>query len=485
VDDLSLTAGVRKTLGAWSMDVSLVTGENSFEFLISNSANTSLGPNSPTSADAGTLSFGQTTFNLDFFTSADWGLENPVHVALGAEVRQDSYEIEAGEPASYIDGGFTDQFGGRAPAGIQVFPGFRPSNEVDEDRENVGLYGELELLFGEDLLVDVAARFEDYSDFGNNLSGKVAARYQVNDGFALRASASTGFRAPSLHQANFNNTSTQFVLVGGELVPLEVGTFRNDSPVTQALGVPELQEETSVSYSVGFTARPFSNLSITADVFRIDIEDRIVISGLFQASNPAIAPLLAPFGVNAAQFFTNAIDTETEGVDVVVAYRKSLGKDRTLSLTGAANWNETQVVGEVDTPAPLAGLGETLFDRRERAFVERGQPRELYNLSARYSHGPFSALVRLNKFGAVLTVEAPNDPSIDQVFTGKWLTDLDLSYRFANGVRLSVGANNIFDTLPDRNRDEISFNGIFPFPRRTAPFGFNGGSFYSRLSLEL
>ena len=166
----------------------------------------------------------------------------------------------------------------------------------------------------------------------------------------------------------------------------------------------------------------------------------------------------------------------------MIAWAQPIGREGSLSLTGAANWNETEVVGDVRTPDALANFGETLFDRRERAFIERGQPRQLYNIGAKYQTGPYSAQLRFNWFGAVTTVESPSNPDIDQTFSGKWLTDLDFSYTFKNGIRWSVGGNNIFDTFPDRNRSEISFNGIFTFPRRTAPFGFNGGYYYSRLS---
>ncbi len=496
VNDYSFSAGARTTVGEdWTLDANVTTGMNEFEFIISNSANTSLGTLSPTMADAGTLSFGQTTFTADLYTAVDWGLAKPTAVAVGLEFRKDEYEIEAGQPESYIDGCaddmdafpcFADQFGGRAPAGIQVFPGFQPANQVDKSRDNIAIYGDIEMNPSEDFLFGVAARFEDYSDFGSKLVGKLTGRYAFTEEFALRGSASTGFRAPSLHQSNFNNISTQFVLIGGVTTPLEVGTFRIGSPVANALGAEPLKEETSVNYGAGFTAKPMPNLLITADVFKIDIDDRIVISGQFRAADSQeLADILDPFGVNAAQFFTNAIDTETEGAEIVVAWTRSFGDDQRISLTGAGAWNDTQVVGSVRTPAPLAGLGETLFNRTERTFVERGQPREHYTVSAKYAKGPFTALTRFNKFGAVTTAESPSDPSIDQTFTGKWLTDLDLSYRFNNGVRWTVGASNIFDEFPDKQRDEISFNGIFQYPRRTAPFGFNGGYYYTRLSFVI
>ncbi len=481
VEDLSLATGFRHRFGSWAMDASITLGGNSFNFFISNSVNASLGPTSPPEADAGTLNFRQQTFNLDFF-----GKAGNVNLAFGAEIRRDNYEIEAGDLASYVDGGVPDQFGGRAAAGIQVFPGFRPSNQVDESRRNIAGYVDAEIPVGENFLLALAGRGEHYNDFGGNVSGKVAGRYEFSPEFAVRGSVSNGFRAPSLHQAFFNNTSTQFVFsqATGELVPFEVGTFANNSPITKGFGVPELTEETSVSYSLGFTAQPAQGLSLTADVFKTDIDDRIVISGQFQAEpgGGPIADILLPFGANAVQFFTNAIDTETEGIDVVLAWFKPIADDASFSFTAAANWNRTNVVGTVKTPPVLAGLGETLFDRIERERVEYAQPRALYNISSKVQKAGFSGLIRFNYFGNVKTVESASNPNIDQVFEGEWLTDLEFAHRWRNGLRLALGAQNIFDVFPDRNRPEISFNGIFIYPRRTAPFGFNGGFWYTKVS---
>ena len=449
----------------------------------------SLGPSSPTAARAGTLNFRQATFNVDAFTDVDWGMRHPVQLAVGAEVRRDSYQIEAGETASWVDGSFPNQFSSRAAPGIQVFPGFRPSNEVNESRTNVGLYVDLETLLTDELLLATAVRFENYSDFGSYLSGKVAARWELSDAFALRGSVSSGFRAPSLHQAYFNNTSTQFVFsdATGDLTPFEVGTFANGSEVTNAFGVPSLREETARNLSVGFVARPASNWSITGDVFFIGIEDRIVVSGQFQSepfADGAIRSILEPFGVNAAQFFSNAIDTETVGADLVVAWFDQIGREGSLHLTGAANWNRTRVVGDVRTPAALAGLGATLFNRIERERIESAQPRSHYQMSARYTHPLITAVLRANRFGSVKTVESAGNPPIDQIFSGKWIVDLELTHPLRSGLSVSVGANNIFHTFPDENRDEISFGGIFVYPRRTAPFGFNGGFYYTRLAYE-
>jgi iron complex outermembrane receptor protein len=479
VDDSSVAIGYRGSIGDnWSYDAGVVNGKNEFNFLISNSANTSLGATSPTSADAGTLKFDQTTFNLDLL-----GTVGKSFVALGFEYREDGYQIVAGEPVSYIDGGEPNQFGGVSPAGIQVFPGFQPVNEVDASRDSIALYGDVEVPVSDRFLVGLAARFEDYSDFGNTLDGKLTGRFEVNDNFAVRGSVSTGFRAPSLHQSNLANISTQFVDVAGELVPVEVGTFRNPSPLTTVLGVPLLTEETSNSLSLGFTARPRDNLSITADVYSIDIDDRIVLSGRFSTGIPQVAPLLDSIGVGAGQFFVNALDTETEGLDLVIAYSTEAGGGK-VDLTGAFNWTSTNILN-IKTPTLLDGLGETLFNEIERVYIQEAQPHQHYNLSARYSQGDFSGIVRANYFGKVASTESASDPARKQIFAGKWLTDLDLSWRFDGGFKLHVGANNIFDVFPDENIPSNSFNGIFVYPRRTAPFGFNGGYYYTRISIDI
>ncbi len=490
VDDTSFSIGYRGSIGdRWSYDAGVVTGENEFNFFISNSANTSLGAASPTSADAGTLKFDQTTFGLDLF-----GTIGKAFVAAGFEYREDGYQIIAGEPVSYEDGGVPNQFCfapwpqpdprcGPSPAGIQVFPGFQPVNEVNASRDNIALYGDIEIPVSDQFLLGLAARYEDYSDFGSTLDGKLTGRFEVNDNFAVRGSVSTGFRAPSLHQSNLANISTQFVDVMGQLLPVEVGTFRNPSPITRVLGVPTLTEETSTSMSLGFTARPRDNLSITADVYSIDIDDRIVLSGRFSQSIPQVAPLLESINVGAGQFFVNALDTETEGLDLVIAYTTEAGQGK-VDLTGAFNWTSTDIVA-VKTPPPLAGLGETLFDEIERVYIQEAQPHQHYNLAVRYSQGQFSGIVRANYFGKVAATESASDPARKQVFAAKWITDLDLSWRFGGGFRFHVGANNIFDVYPDENIPSNSFNGIFVYPRRTAPFGFNGGYYYTRLSVTL
>ncbi len=250
--------------------------------------------------------------NLDFSREIEVGLAGPLNVAFGTEFRREGYELRPGEPDSYRDGGIPASNGARAVPGAQVFPGFRPSNAADISRNNVALYADLEGDVASRLRLGLAGRFEHYSDFGSNLDGKLTVRLQAHERFVLRGAASTGFRAPSLAQSNFSAVSTNFINIPGQgTVPVEVGTFAVTSPVAQALGATDLKPEDSVHLTAGFAFTPHKSFDFTADYFNIKIDDRIVFSGNFTGG--AISAILAPFGATGARFFTNAINTRTQG----------------------------------------------------------------------------------------------------------------------------------------------------------------------------
>jgi iron complex outermembrane receptor protein len=512
VTDTSAGLGIKgEFLGNWIYDTSVVYGENEFEFDITNSNNVALGPiNSPTSAKAGKLITDQLVFNVDI--AADWDMMSGVSTAFGFEWRQDGYEIEAGQYDSYAGPTTTppanepDQYGGTPAAGIQVFPGFQPVNAVDEDRDAWGIYGDLEMDITDRWLLGLALRFEDYDDFGNTTNGKLSTRYFVVDSVALRAAVSTGYRAPSLQQQFFNNTSTQFVTVNGvPNVPTEVGTFRNDSPVvSQGFGIPQLKEEESTNVSAGFTWSPTDNFSLTADAYYIKVDDRVVLSGQFASetvgndgqpcdatnSNCPIATILQPFGVNSAQFFSNAIDTETSGIDLIMEYSFEYASGL-FNLSAAFNWNNVDV-DNIRTPATLInspGAANTLYSRQEVIWTENGQPDQHYVLTGNYDRGPFSFLLRTNWFGEVDSTESPNtaceatQSCLDQTFAGKWLVDVRAGWAFLDGDLVATfGVDNVFDATPDEQTAATSFNGIFPYSRRTTPFGFNGAYYYASLN---
>ena len=487
--DTSLTGGVRGTAAGWFYDASAGYAENTFDFYVTDSLNTSLGPvNNQTKFYAGSLGDDQLTANVDFSRQFAAGLAGPLNVGVGVEFRQDGFQQEAGELNSYVDGGHPDQFGGRAAAGAQVFPGFRPANEVDVTRNSKSLYVDLEGDVMPMLRLGIAGRYEDYSDFGDTTNGKITARFSPLKQLILRGSASTGFRAPSLSQGHWSALSTNFLLnpQTNLLEAFTTGTYRVTDPISRALGATDLKAEKSKNLSAGVVWQPLTNLEFTADYFHIDIEDRIVFSGNFTGAR--VQPLIAPLGATAARFFTNAIDTETKGYDFVANYQRAVMGGR-IDLSAAFSTNETEIVGEVTTPPQLSGLGEVLFDRIERRRVECGQPNDSIRLMQSFNHGGWNLTARENRYGdyCSFTALVGGLPLDDQVYGAKWLADLDLAYRWGKYV-FGVGVENLFDTFPDKNLVRNSSgaftaqsnNGIFTYPSHS-PFGMNGRFLYTRV----
>lgn len=492
ITDLSIGGGYRfEFSNDLTMDLSIAKGENDFAFIINNSVNASFVQDAinngggvelrntvSRTADAGELHMGLTTFNADFVKSF-----NAVVLAFGAEYRIDEYAIDAGEEYSYFD--YDGVIAGTASAGIQVFPGFQPVNEVDEDRNVMSAYVDAEYDVTDRLLVSGAVRYDDYSDFGDTFNIKAAMRFNLGDRTTLRGAVSTGFRAPSMQQQYFNNISTQFV--GG--VPLQVGTFRNDSALAQQIGIPELKEEESLNLSFGFALEPVDGLDITLDFYKIDIEDRIVISGQLQSGNPALIAALAANQISSAQFFLNAADTETQGVDFVGSYDFEIGEG-VLDLTLAANFTNTKIT-DVFAPDSLQGVPlSQVFGAQDQSIIEDWQPRQRQTLSGMYSSGSWTTNLSFSRYGEYTVL----DGGQEQTFSAKVLTDLRIAYQFDNGASVNFGGNNIFDVTPDENKvgqsragiiedddDNIIVNtpGVFTYSRRSAPFGFNGAYFYA------
>jgi iron complex outermembrane recepter protein len=492
IDDLALGVGLRGQTAGWDVDLSLTHGRNSVRFNIENSVNASLGSSSPTTFDAGSLGFSQSVGNLDLRRRIQGRWWRSLSFVLGTEFRVENYRIDAGDEPSYSLGPETV---GTPPMpkvpGAQVFPGFQPNNEVDRFRNNVGAYAGLESQLHDRVFLDVGGRFENYSDFGRSLIGKAATRVEVLKGLALRGAASTGFRAPSLHQFWFNNVITSFVPnpATNMLEATQVLTSHNRAPVTKAFGIPELQEETSLNLSAGVVFRPLEKVAVTVDGYLIRIDDRIVLTSRFTNANVTVAQVLAPFpSVSQAQFFANAVDTETRGVDVVADYALALG-NATLTLTGAANFTSTEVLAVKMPPSLVARFGAdpsaletSFFGRGERNRLEDALPRQKGFAAARFTWRGLSALARANYFGSV--VYKPDNPENDETFGAKTLFDVDLGYQPGRNFRLSVGAENLLNTFPDRQAKEanISF-GRFVYSRYVSQFGQNGGFYYGRLQL--
>jgi iron complex outermembrane receptor protein len=400
-------------------------------------------------------------------------------VAFGAEYRRERFREIAGEPNSYADGGSPNQLGGRSDVGAQVFPGFRPANEADALRRSVAVYGDLEGDVHPQVRLGLAGRFEHYSDFGKTLDGKLTARYAPAKRLVVRGALSTGFRAPSLVQSHFSSVATNFISLGGQVVPVEVGTFAVESPVARALGATDLRPEQSRHLSGGVVYSPVDGFDLAVDFYRIDIDGRVVFSGNF--TGPRIEALVRPLGANGGRFFTNAIDTQTQGLDLTAAYRRNLKGAGQLTLSGSYNRTDNEIVGTIATPPQLAGFENVLFDRVEALRVTCGQPRDNVRLRADWTGGAFAGVVRTSRYGeycfATLT------PANDQTFGPKWLTDLELSLKRGRLI-YALGAQNVFDTFPDRLSPANSSFQVQTFPA-TSPFGFNGRFLYARLTLRL
>ncbi|MBH0001754.1 TonB-dependent siderophore receptor [Pseudoalteromonas sp. SWYJZ12] len=490
IDDFSLALGAKGFVSEWNYDVSAVYGQDAFEFGVINSLNTSYGPTSQTSFDAGTLTYDQLTLNVDFSREVDVSfLESSVNVAVGAEYRREGYQIDAGEEASYAQGTFgpggavTDPVDGPfGAAGAQVFPGFTPESEGDNSRHNVSLYIDLETYLTDDWNLAVAARYEDYSDFGDTLNGKIATRYSLTEDLALRASVSTGFRAPSLQQQYFTSVATVFV--DGE--PTETGTFAPSSDVAKALGSPGLDAEEATNYGVGFTWSTDFNFSLSVDYYQILIDDRIVLSN--NLSGAAIADLLQGTGANQGRFFLNAIDSKTRGVDVVASYNVATDGYGDLAFNLGYNYGKNEVTNIIDPPAELQGAGfdqDNLFSGTELRRFEVSTPRNKYNLSATWTNDDIRTTLRTTRYGE--TQDPSDNPERNEVLKPKWITDLDVAYSLSENVSLSLGANNIFDVYPDATRENVddvtTFSRLFAYSS-FSPYGFNGRYVYGKIEMK-
>lgn len=476
--DYSALGGMRFDVAGWEADASLGYGSNKMEFQIIDTLNRSLGPASKTSFDAGGFEHSQLVANLGFIKSfAIEGLASDLNVAWGAEARQESYEITAGEPDSYRNGGVLLS-GGATASGAQVFPGFRPENELEEDRTAIGVYLDLEANLTDALLLSGAVRGESYSDFGETLTGKLAARYDFNDTFALRGSVQNGFRAPSLQQQFFTTTSTNFI----NGIPFDITTFRVDDPIARALGSQDLDAETSLNYAAGavFQAGAFN---LTIDAYRIDVEDRIVLSENLTAPNVRAFLVSQGFiGAGGGRFFLNGVDTETTGVDIIANYAFPETALGSFSATAGANFNKTEVTAIPAIPA-LTSLTPppVLFARTNVLTFEEGTPKDKFTGQVNWENGPFEATLRAVRYGEVLVPS--NTSSLDYTLSPQTLIDLEARYTWNELVTLSVGADNLLDEYPDAAPRGLNSTGNTPFSTYS-PFGYSGRFVYTRATVN-
>jgi iron complex outermembrane receptor protein len=475
--DINSAVGVRGAIGGFDVDLSLSYGRNKIGFRTLNSANYAYGATTPRDFSDGALIYDQYIAGLDFTRRFD--VFQSLNVAFGLEGRREGYKIEAGERASY-DYPATGAVAGAAP-GAQGFGGFSPLNEIERSRRNGSIYVDLEAQVTDKLLVGLAARGEDYSDFGSTATGKLSARYDLADWLAVRGSASTGFRAPSLQQQYF----TQIAQVVQNGVPVQTGTYPSVSAVGSALGGLPLEPEKSTNLSAGIVLRA-GGFDLTLDAYRIRIRNQIGLSENISAGTPGSATYnaqvaaLLPTGVQAARFFLNGLASTTKGIDVVAHYRLRTDAAGAFDFTVAGNINDAKVT-RVPTSTATLSNPPTLFARSRILTLEDGTPQEKVTGTIDWSLDRLGALARVTYYGNV--IQPGTTPAADVPTGDHAITDLELRYTATRGAQIGLGVSNLFDVYPDRTIVANNPSGVLGFPYYS-PFGFNGRYLYVRAGLN-
>jgi iron complex outermembrane receptor protein len=508
VTDISVAVGARgKAFKTWNFDLSNVYGKNIFGYGVDNSVNYTQaisGSSFQRKFDTGGNSFSQNTTNLDFNKKFETVL-NGLNVAFGTEYKADAFGTRAGETTSFNN--YNTASG--VAAGSQVFGGFLPANAGTHTRNSFALYTDLELDITKAWLVSGALRLEKYSNFENTpLNYKLATRYKLSDNIAIRGAISTGFRAPSLQQSYYSKTNTLFQTVNGIQTPVESGTFPNDSKAAKILGIPELTPETSQNMSVGATAQ-LGKLELTVDAYLIDIKDRIILTNNFTSGgNAEIAAQLAAAGATTVNFFTNAIDTRSRGLEAVAAYSTKIGEKQSLKFTLAGAFINNEVIKGADGKVAVKASEKLIktgqlgnyFNREDQSRIEVASPKNKVTGTLNYKCGKFGAMLRVVRFGEVVfldptitgtdkfvanTFNGGTKETLDQTFTPKVITDITVNYQLAKAITVAVGANNIFDVYQDVHSHSANMSlGRFVYSRRVQQMGFNGRYVFGRLSFN-
>jgi iron complex outermembrane receptor protein len=520
ITDISSALGVKGKLSDWDWDLSNNLGYNDFHYWGNKTFNASLiyVPGQPiqTRFDDGGFSFLQNTANFDI-TKRYKDLGAGLQLSFGGEFRYENYQLYAGELNSYVAGGAKLPDGTPKASGSEGYPGYQPSDAVNASRTNEGLYAEAAFDITKEFLLDGAARFENYSDFGSVSIFKLASKYKITDNFNVRGSISTGFRAPTLQQINFSNTNTS--IIGGNLVYTKL--VPNYSDVAKTAGIPSLKQETSTNYSLGFTWQPVSEFSVSLDGYQIAIKNRIVISGLYAAGDATLGDnlnnILKKQGIGDAQFFANAVNTTNSGIDIVLDYHKRFGKDHFNALLAGNIQNLN--IDKINVPSTFrhsASDSATFFSDREQYFLKASAPKAKFTLNLEYGHDKVSVGARFTYFGDVKElgfgeastpasskdaffpyVSLDSDPSGNTVvpeifdFSAKVTTDIYASLKLNKNVSWTVGIDNLFNVHPDHAVVPGSINptnGSSSFgdsesggPFEAVQMGFNGTRIFTKL----
>ncbi|WP_296621132.1 TonB-dependent receptor, partial [Marivirga sp.] len=491
--DNTFSLGIRSDFNDWHFDLSSTLGKNRIDYYIINSFNQSFAGASPSNFYNGAHEFSHVVNNLDISRAFEPAGINALTLAFGAEHRTENFKIEAGEFASYGDGEAPDAQGGRT--GSESFPGFKPENASNNYRSNLGFYTELTTDITDGFLVGGAARFENYSDFGQNISWKLNSRVKLyEDKINLRASVSNGFRAPSLHQIYYTAVTTTLTENG----VVQNGILENENPALRALGIPKLQAETSFNIGAGLTFRITDRIGLTADVYQITVDDRVVLSGQVTATGDPASPIdqvLSDVGVGSAGFFLNAIDTKTQGLDIVLSFDDIKAGKGYFEGSIAANFNET-TVESINLPNFIVenDLENNIFSREDVSRMETWRPQQKIVGNVSYNLDKFSATLSSLYYGSVTYLS--NNEVDDATYSGKTILNLSVSYEMNDNVQFTIGVNNIADVYPDTFKEayadrgghptdrNLDFVGRFKYPWQTTQFGIDGRRYFADISFR-
>ena len=469
--DASLVAGARGTAGDFSWDLSGRYGRNRIEYGVHNSVNATLGPLSPTDFDAGAWIQEEKSVNADFGYLWNAGLATPVNVSFGAEWRNESFELKAGELASYVVGPLSDLV-----PGSNSYPGPSPEQAGEWDRDSYAAYLDIDADLSDRLNVGLATRYEDFSDFGDTWNAKLSGRYGVTEWLNLRAAASTGFHAPSPGQQNLTNTTQGPDPLSPPPAPqviLTSGLIPSTNPVAVAVGGQPLQPEEAVNFSAGLVFQPSANFTVSIDAYRIDIDDRLGITSNQTLTPQQKADLLAA-GVSQAgtldqfRFFINGFDTRSEGIDVVASWRGEVGPGR-LGLTGVYNHNRSKITG-----GDPRVVNDNLY-----AEIERRRPRNVATVSATYDVGRFNLLARARYYSAWTDALAFFPVSYHQRVGDEVFIDLAATAQVTEATTVTVGVENLFDEYPDTGGPLAAYGSPYPVLR---PYDADGGRWYLKVA---
>ncbi len=502
--DKSLAVGIKSIIKGWHIDLSNTYGQNTFSISVENSSNSSLESATPTKFDAGGFGFSQNTLNLDISKSIERVFKG-LNIAFGAAYNVESYEINAGDEASYtrydddgnpITNSIPEQFaranftGTFLRGGSQGYRGFNPKNAINESRNNLSAYVDIEADLTKKWFLSIAGRNEDYSDSGGLFNYKITSRYSFSNKFLIRASTGSGFRAPSLHQRFYAKNVPVFL---NDQV-LDGGVFNNESEIAGLLGFEKLKNEQSNSISAGISGT-LGTITYAIDAYQTTVDNRIILTDNIRNNiNAELSEKFEVANVWNANFFSNALDTKSTGLDILLSHKSRVNDS--IHLTnhfGAAFYKTTVTRTMVPELIQNADRSIAFFNGRNETFLTLAQPRTKLNFTNEISFNHWHIMLRNVFFGEVVDPDAFSGDETARISTvednaiygGKIVTDLSVSKSFGKRFLMTLGANNLFDTYPTENGLDTTNGNQYVFSRRTSQFGYSGRFLFARMTYSL